>query len=300
MGGIVARTNYATVPNGGLDSLWQHGGRQAAAADRIGAEADPKGGTFRVQRHTLRDGDVVLGGERCEVYSGDIGVPDGGGPVQFGSAVLLDKAFNTSASGWNAMFQFHAPNDGPQQTNWSMNCINGGELWVRILGGPLNADRTKPSIQHDAVVAKLSKWEWHDIWVDINFHPVHGRCQIWVDGKSVAPIEWMDIPTLHTGLPSSQYFKQGMYRNPSDSGTNTIWYKDVVGWNDQTAAAMLAYYGDVTPPIPPDPVPTNAELRDAAVAELRQTTVGYVNKHWQTPPPGTHWRKALDLLSQIK
>jgi hypothetical protein len=299
MTGIVAQTNYATVPNGGLDALWAHGGRQAAATDRIGAEADPKGGSFRVQRHTLRDGDVVLGGERCEVLSGDIGVPEGGGPVQFGSGILLDKAFNTSASGWNACFQFHAPNNGPEQTNWSMNVVNGNELWVRILGGPVVNGR--PQIQHDAVVATISKWEWHDIWVDVLFAPVHGRCQIWVDGKSVSPVEWMDISTLHTGpLPSSQYYKQGMYRNASDSGTNTIWYKDVHAWNDPTPAAMLAFYGDVTPPIPPDPVPTNAELRDAAVAELRQTTVGYQNKYWQVPPPGTHWQKALDLLSKIK
>jgi hypothetical protein len=44
---------------------------------------------------------------------------------------------------------------------------------------------------------------------------------------------------------------------------------------------------------------TDAELRDAALVELEQTTVGYRNTHWQTPPAGTHWRKGLDLLAQI-
>ncbi len=33
-----------------------------------------------------------------------------------------------------------------------------------------------------------------------------------------------------------------------------------------------------------------------AVAELKQTTVGYVNSHWKTPPAGTHWANALALL----
>jgi hypothetical protein len=45
---------------------------------------------------------------------------------------------------------------------------------------------------------------------------------------------------------------------------------------------------------------TDAELRDAAVAKLKQTTVGYRNKHWTTPPAGTNWAQALALLAQIE
>lgn len=52
---------------------------------------------------------------------------------------------------------------------------------------------------------------------------------------------------------------------------------------------------------------TDPELRDQAVAELRQTTVGYLSnpakggcKHdWILPPGGTHWANALDLLAKI-
>ncbi len=44
---------------------------------------------------------------------------------------------------------------------------------------------------------------------------------------------------------------------------------------------------------------TDAELRDAAVAKLKQTTVGYKNKHWTVPPEGSNWDSALDLLAQI-
>lgn len=44
---------------------------------------------------------------------------------------------------------------------------------------------------------------------------------------------------------------------------------------------------------------TDAQLRDQAVAELAQTTVGRINSKWQTPPAGTHWANAEALLAQI-
>jgi hypothetical protein len=46
---------------------------------------------------------------------------------------------------------------------------------------------------------------------------------------------------------------------------------------------------------------TNAEIQNLikkAVSELTQTTVGYVNKHWKMPPPGTHWADGMSLLAQ--
>lgn len=44
---------------------------------------------------------------------------------------------------------------------------------------------------------------------------------------------------------------------------------------------------------------TDGELRDAAVAHLKKTTVGYINKRWTTPPAGSEWKQALDLLAQV-
>jgi hypothetical protein len=44
---------------------------------------------------------------------------------------------------------------------------------------------------------------------------------------------------------------------------------------------------------------TDSELRDQAVAELKKTTVGFVNKRWTTPPAGSQWEKGLGLLAQI-
>lgn len=39
----------------------------------------------------------------------------------------------------------------------------------------------------------------------------------------------------------------------------------------------------------------NADI-DYTINELKQTTTGYVNKNWTSPPVGTHWKNALDRL----
>jgi hypothetical protein len=49
---------------------------------------------------------------------------------------------------------------------------------------------------------------------------------------------------------------------------------------------------------------TDKELRDAAVARLKQTTTGYLKNNGQPKPPpwpenSAHWKAALDYLAQI-
>ncbi len=45
---------------------------------------------------------------------------------------------------------------------------------------------------------------------------------------------------------------------------------------------------------------TDAQLRDAAWAELEQTTIGWLKPNGQPrPSPGTHWKQAKALLDQI-
>lgn len=44
---------------------------------------------------------------------------------------------------------------------------------------------------------------------------------------------------------------------------------------------------------------TDTDLRDQAVAALKKTTVGYLNKRWKTPPAGSQWDAALTMLAQI-
>jgi hypothetical protein len=65
-------------------------------------------------------------------------------------------------------------------------------------------------------------------------------------------------------------------------------------------ATFKAYPITVTPSAPPPPAaPTNAELRDLAIAELEKTTDPY--PRWVAlGKPNTHWKKAFDALGKIK
>ena len=54
--------------------------------------------------------------------------------------------------------------------------------------------------------------------------------------------------------------------------------------------------GHTAPPIST----VNKDLATKAIAELKQTTVGYKNnKIWTIPPPGSHWANAMNYLKQI-
>lgn len=44
---------------------------------------------------------------------------------------------------------------------------------------------------------------------------------------------------------------------------------------------------------------TDADLVKQAIAKLQQTTVGFKNKSWSTPPAGSNWGQALALLAQV-
>jgi hypothetical protein len=44
---------------------------------------------------------------------------------------------------------------------------------------------------------------------------------------------------------------------------------------------------------------TNDDI-DYIKGELKQTTVGYINTKWTSPPQGTHWANAMARLDAIK
>lgn len=88
------------------------------------------------------------------------------------------------------------------------------------------------------------------------------------------------------------------------------WFKDGASPPGFDMAALTADLNAISthphpdpPPPPPPPGPTPASvtaLLDNALKELSLTTVGMINTHWTTPPPQTHWRKALVLIAQAR
>ena len=290
-------TDYAKVANGELDPLWAPNGRHTAGKGYIGAEPDPLGGNFRIQRHTVHAGDVLYGGTRCEVLSGDIHANDGE-RTQAGFGLALPLDFQSDAGDWNSLMDYHYPNDGPAQSPVGLNIVNSTDLKVRVLGGPLTQDGTMGSIRHEATIAKLTKGVYHNISWDLKMDPVNGFMDIWVDGAKV----WeMRGPTNSRGKPNGTYFKQGFYRPASNTITASYLFKDTKCWYDNSPAAMLAYFGGA-----PAPAPTNLELAEMATEALKQTTVTYATWHQRSQQgkypnvEATKWWQAFDALGKIK
>lgn len=246
---IVARTNYASLPlGGGLDPLWQAHGKHVGTGASIDIVNDPLSGGFKVQGHTLVDGAVLYGGERCEVLNSDsISLPLNGGRIQVGMKLYLPPGFSASGSDWNSLCNFHY-SGGVVQSPWVLSIKNQGDLHYRVLGGPLSGDGTIGTIRNEGVILNLSRGAWHTILADIKFHVTDGIFNLWVDG-----VQRMNLnaPTLSTYSGNDTYWKQGFYRSPSDSGTNSYYFQDTICWKNATPDEMLAYYA-VDPP-PPDP-----------------------------------------------
>ena len=67
-----------------------------------------------------------------------------------------------------------------------------------------------------------------------------------------------------------------------------------------TFAIPLAGAPAPPPPAPAPVSPKHAQLLDSALAELKQTSVGYTRWGTNPPAPGSHWAKALELLAQLR
>lgn len=295
-------TDYASVADGQLDPLWREHGRHTAGRGYIGAENDPLGGNFRVQRHTVHGGDVLYGGTRCEVMSPAIHANDGE-RTQAGFSLALPADFVSDGGWWNSLMDYHYPNDGLDQSPVGLNIINSGELVVRVLGGPVTPDGTRGSIRSQGKVADLTKGVYHTICWDLLMDPVDGLLDIYVDGVRA----WSHRgPTNSRGKPNNTYLKQGFYRPSGNTITATYLFRDTKAWYNQSPAAMLAHFGGAALPPPPPRVPTNAELRDQADIALRATTTTYAT--WKkkldqgayADPTKTQWWKAFDALGKIK
>lgn len=239
------RTNYIAVADGQLDPLWQPDGRHTAGKGYIGVQADPLGSGGPVTRYTVDDGDVLMGGERCETMTRQIGGPPGT-RLQVRFDLLLPTGFRSGAGGWNSLWDLHYPTDGPAQSPITASIRYGDELWYRVLGGPLTVDGTMGSVRYEGMVARLAQGVWHTICHDVLLDVSAGRLDVWVDGMRVSPAAWSSIPTISSssGKPNTVYWKQGFYRPPgSGLGTQTYFFGDTLCWRESGPEAMLAWPG---------------------------------------------------------
>jgi hypothetical protein len=213
----------------------------------IGAQQDPLDASKRVTRYTVHDGDVFMGGERCETLTHKIG-GGMGSRFQVGFEISTDPAFWSDGSAWNSLWDMHYPNDGPAQSPLTVSIRNTTELWLRVMA-PNNTNYRLGTIE------KARKYTvCHDIKQDPK-----GFIHTWLDGVLVHSFEG---PTLQSGVPNTTYWKQGHYRSESNpAGTNSYFFGDTVCWYNDTPDEMLAYFGIEDGggvPVPPGPSPVEA------------------------------------------
>ena len=217
--------------------------------------------------------------------------------------VRFPAGFPGAANIWVAGREWH--HDGGKVAP-SHNTVWPDHFNTDVRGGPeANA--------HTYVNANYFQGYAHDEWYTIveryrhNPNP-NGAYELWgarcsTDKEFTKLVNAPGIGTMYDDFLAN-YLLYGLYASTSLQQPLVMYTAGAAEFT--TSAEALAYAqvtltGSVVPPPPPPPPPvvTPQELRDQAVAELKQTTVGYVNKNWKVPPPGTHWKKALDILDQI-
>jgi hypothetical protein len=223
------RTNYAAMPLGGqLDPLWAPDGKHAGPGATIDIVEDPLGQKGHVQRHVVQSGSILWGGDRCEVMTHKIG-GGMGARIQLRFSLLLPAGFKSDGGGWNSVWQFHYPNDGPLQPPIFVTIRNGNELWLRIMA-PVETNQKLATLAHGA---------WNTICQDIFQHDRDGFVRTWLDGSEKDDFSGQ---TLHADVPNTTYWKQGFYRPPnSSSGTQTMYFTDTLCWYENTPDAMLGW-----------------------------------------------------------
>lgn len=230
------RTNYKKLNLGGvLDALWLPDGKHTGSGATIEIVDDPVKG--HVQRHIVHKGDVLWGGDRCEVMTPKIGGGEGS-RFQIRFELFLPTNFSSDGGGWNSLWDMHYPNNGPAQSPLMAQIRNGNELWMRVFGGPLTSDRTMGSVRNEQKIATLNKGVWNELGFDILMDAKNGIMDSWVNKKQGNT--WGKIPTVSPNCPNVTYWKQGFYRGPNNSaGTQEMRFADTLVWFEKSPDAML-------------------------------------------------------------
>ena len=236
----LVRTNYNLLAlGGGLDPLWAPNGKHTAGAGTIDIVNDPLGIYGHVQRHVVHTGDVLWGGDRCEVMTSQIGGPEGV-RYQLRFDLYLPSNFYSDSGGWNSLWDTHYPNDGPAISPIGASIRNSNELWLTVFGGPISSDGSIGTIRNEARVAILQRGVWNELAFDFYMHASSGIMDVWVNKSKVTT--WGSIPTLSPNVNNGTYWKQGFYRPANNpTGTQEYYFTDTLMWKESSPDAMLAW-----------------------------------------------------------
>ncbi|AXK73911.1 hypothetical protein DXK33_00940 [Mycolicibacterium neoaurum] len=175
----------------------------------------------RAARFEVRPGDKPPfgGGERAEVQggSGTGGVEGQTCWYQFSTKFDVSFPLNHADLGWGVTNQWHAYAGGSPPVSWTVDMENG--QWSLTI-----EKQAAPGAyleQFSIFDTPLDVGQWHDVAMQIHWSSSDddGWIRLWHNGARQDFRDGSDTFQVRTLIPgaSAVYYKEGMYREPSDS-----------------------------------------------------------------------------------
>jgi len=183
-----------------------------------------------VARFEVRPGDVPPfgGGERSEVEGRPGTGGDDGQTRWYRFSTKFDSSFplNHADLGWGVTNQWHALNaDVSPPVSWTVDQRNG--FWSLTID-----KQSVPGVYLDAFSifdTPLDVGQWHDVMMQINWSASDetGWIRLWHNGIRQTFVDGSNTYFVRTLIPgtSGVYYKEGMYRKPTDS-TDIVYHTD--------------------------------------------------------------------------
>jgi Polysaccharide lyase len=209
-------SRFGPVANfGGISSF------QATAVDRISSVPSPPGGSGRVARFELQDGDVPVSccGERTEV---SIDTNDTEGQERWYTwATMFDQSFvfGQRSSDFQVVTQFHSQHDGQPPVAFY---AEGGDYRLQVWPKNANGSSAGPAVTIWSTRIATGRWYRIALHVKWSGSDDTGFVELFVDGQPAG--QKTLIRTLYPGY--TNYTKLGLYRDPDITGTSVVYHDD--------------------------------------------------------------------------
>lgn len=221
-------------------------GIQAQATDRTQLVADPAGGNYVVGRFEVQDGDFVSSGERAEVLyrpgAPGAGTEDVNEENYYAFSTYFPAGYATTGQ-WGIFTQFHS--DGLAASPvlaFETRPTGSSQLRLVVRGGPIAGITTQT---FDPASMTISPGQWHDfVFFMKRRTDSTGNVKLWhrLQGSNFEQLVDYNGPNMYIDGATTKpaYIKQGIYRHPDSTGTNTLFHKGI--WKTTSYESALSYF----------------------------------------------------------
>lgn len=178
-----------------------------------------RGGT-RSARVTVNGPGVNNGNQRAEIVPLTATFTEGQ-ERWFGFSVWLDAAFPINPASWQLISQWHQQS-GTGSPPVELN-VDNGEF-------ALTGENAAGTAMGRQVIAAATRGQWHDFQIRILFSatPSTAQIEVWLNGAQALATFSSPIGTIYSGPSEYDYWKSGIYRNPTQTDTPlTLWLDEM-------------------------------------------------------------------------